>query len=147
MSMSDHNSGLAYLSVLGVCPLLAKATTLLTGITMGLASLCILFFTILSVSSCRRYIVYGFRLPAILLISVTWVTVLDLFMQALCYELRLTLGIYLPLLAMNSFILLSLEQTALTTPSSMALKATLPRGLAILGVLGIIGALRELLGL
>ena len=143
MSTADKNPGLMYL---GVCPLLAKATTLLTGITMGVAALCILFMTVISVSSCRRYIPYRLRLPLILIISVTWVTVLDLLLQAYWFEMRQALEIYIPLLAMNSFILLSLEQTALTTSPMLALKATLDRGMRILLIVSLLGSLRELLG-
>lgn len=145
-SLSASNSGLAYLGVLGTCPLLAKATTLLTGLAMGVAALCVLFMTIISVSSCRRYIPNRLRLPVILIISVTWVTVLDLTMQACWYEMRQALGIYISLLALNSFVLLSLQQTGLTTSLTLALKVILGRGIVILGIVTLLGALRELLG-
>lgn len=141
-SPPTDNSALAF----GLCPLLAKATTLLTGLTMGVAALSILFMTIISVSSCRRYIPYSLRLPVILIISVTWVTVLDLIMQALWFEMRQVLGIYISLLALNSFVLLSLQQTGLTTSLTLALKVILGRGIVILGIVSLLGALRELLG-
>ncbi len=146
MTKSGRNQEAVYWGVLGVCPLLARATTLLTGVTIGVAALCMLVLTLVSVSSCRRYIPYQLRLPVILVISVTWVTLLDLLMQAWWFEMRQALGIYLPLLALNSFILLSLEQTALTTPPVQALKATLGRAVAILGIVSLLGCLRELLG-
>ncbi len=146
MNTPDKHDGLPYLGVIAVCPLLARATTLLTGIAMGIAALSILFITVVSVSACRRYIPYGLRLPIILVIGATWVTVLDLTLQACWFEMHEALGIYIPLLALNSLILLSLEQTALTTSPGPALKAMLSRGMAILGSVSLVGALRELLG-
>jgi electron transport complex protein RnfE len=68
-------------------------------------------------------------------------------MQAYWYEMREVLGIYLPLLAMNSFILLLLQQTALTKAPLLALNVTLRRGMLVAVLAGILGASRELIGL
>ncbi len=146
MDTSLKNIDRSLFGLLGVCPLLAKSTTLLTGLTMGFCALLVLIFTTFSVSSCRRLIPYSLRLPTILIISVTWVTVFDLLMQAYWFEMRQVLGMYLPLLAMNSFVLISLEQTALTTPVAETCKIKLLEGSLILVIVTIIGLLRELLG-
>jgi electron transport complex protein RnfE len=125
----------------------AKVTSLLTGITMGMSAMCVMIMTVVTLSCCRRYVSYSFRLPVVLIISVTWVIVLDLLMQAYWYEMREVLGIYLPLLAMNSFILLLLQQTALTKAPLLALNVTLRRGMLVAVLAGILGASRELIGL
>ena len=147
MSVVDYKSQTIYLGVLGLCPILAKSTTALSGLAMGCATFLVLVMTISSVSMCRRYIPFNFRLPIILIISVTWVLVLDLLMQACFYELRQSLGIYIPLLAMNSFLLAQLEQTALTRPPLSAIKYALLTGFLMLVVIAVIGTLRELIGL
>jgi electron transport complex protein RnfE len=147
MSIIDYKSQTVYLGVLGLCPILAKSTTVLCGLAMGCATFFVLLMTISSVSICRRYIPFDFRLPLILIISVTWVLVLDFSMQAYFYELRESLGIYIPLLAMNCFLLAQLEHTGLTRPPLGAITYALLIGLIMLVVIGAVGTLRELFGL
>jgi electron transport complex protein RnfE len=146
MNMPDRNSNSDLIVILGLCPLVAKSTTLLTGITMGFSALLILLFSIVCVSSCRRYIPPNLSLSIILIISVTWVSVLDLLLQAYWFEMRQVLGIYIPLLAMNSFVLLSLEQTALRNSPVAALTNSLRRGSEIFCIVTLVGALREIFG-
>lgn len=146
MNIPGKSSKSDLVVILGLCPLLAKSTTLLTGLTMGLAALLVLLASIVSVSCCRRHIPPKLSLPIILIISVTWVSVLDLLLQAHWFEMRQVLGIYVPLLAMNSFVLLSLQQTALRYSPVSALKGTLGRGVEIFCIVSLVGALREIFG-
>jgi electron transport complex protein RnfE len=146
METSDRNLNPELLVILGLCPILAKSTTLLSGITMGLAALVVLVLTITSVSSCRRYIPHKLGLVVILVVSVTWVSVLDMLLRAYWFDMSEQLGMYIPLLAMNSFVLLCLEQTALGNSTAVALTVTLRRGVGIFAIVSLLGGLRELFG-
>jgi len=142
----EQRPGLSGAIVIGLCPLVVKAQTLLTGAVLGSMFLVVLLLCVSGLSACRRYVSYGFRLPVMLLLSTTCVLVLDLFMQACWYEMRENLGIYLPLIAMNSFLLLAMEQRAFTSNTVQALKTVLAPAMFMLGFAVLVGTGRELLG-
>lgn len=97
------------LSLIGLTPLLAVCTTLVSGLTMGLAYVAVLCVTGTTVYGARRFIPADASLIYLLLTSAFWVSLLDLLMQACCYALREQLGIYLYLLAMNTTLLFQLD--------------------------------------
>ena len=136
----------AALSLVGLTPLLAVCTTLLSGLCMGLAFLAALTLSEITVSCVRRMIPTRFSLIYLLLIAATWVSVIDLLMQVWSYALREQLGIYLYLLAMNTTLLLHLE----TFPLRQGLRENILAGLgtAVTGVtlLTATGLIRELAG-
>jgi Na+-translocating ferredoxin:NAD+ oxidoreductase subunit E len=146
MDTSTKSLNYDLIATLAVCPLLAKSASLLTALNMALALLIVLICSVLTVSVCRRYIPKNVSLAVILFISVTWVSVLDLLLQAYWFEMSKVLGLYIPLLAMNSFVLLSLQKTALQKSPLNALKATLNYGIAIFVIVVLVGSLRELFG-
>lgn len=99
----------ATLGLVGLTPLLAVCTTLLGGLSMGLAFLAVFILTGVTASCTGRFIPLKFKLVYLLLVAAAWVSIIDLLMQAGCYALRSELGIYLYLLAMNTTLLFHLE--------------------------------------
>lgn len=130
----------------GLCPLLAVSVTLISGFAMGLLVMSVLILTMSTVSALRGFIPYRIRLPAILLISATFITVIHLFIQTFFYGLGETLGIYIPLIAVNSLLLARLEEVALRRRLSSALPDSLMAGLVVLFIVTTTGALREVIG-
>ena len=134
----------AVLGLVGLTPLLAVCTTLVSGLAMGLAYLAVLSLTGVTVSFARRFIPERASVTCLLLVSAAWVSIVDVLMQACCYALREQLGMYLYLLAMNTTLLLHLGATPLrhTSGESVPIGAgTAPAGAALLTVTGL---LREL---
>lgn len=134
----------ATLSLVGLTPLLAVCTTLVSGLAMGLVLLIVLLLSAVTVSGIRRFIPRRFSLVYLLLIAAAWVCVIDLLMQAWFYALREQLGIYLYLLAMNTTVLIHLE----AAPLRQQLRDSAPAGLgaALPGsvLLTVTGLAREL---
>jgi len=135
----------AYLPVAGLCPLLAVSNTLVKGFAMGLACMLALIMTMLSVSCMRKLIAYRIRLPLLLLISTSMVTVIHLAMQAFFYELSMAFGMYIPLLAVNTLLLSRIEDVALSAAPMLAIAESFITGLGVLCSIAILGAMRELL--
>ena len=134
----------ATLSLVGLTPLLAVCTTLISGLAMGLAYLAALCLTSVTVSCSRRFIPGDASLVYLLLISAAWVSIIDVLMQACSYALREQLGIYLYLLAMNTTLLFHLEISSLQKSFRENVRSILKTGLTGVGLLSVTGLLREL---
>ena len=140
--LPDEN--LLFIGIFGFCPLLLKCATLLSGLVMGAAALFVLVSATMTLSIFRCFVPYSARLVFILIINASWVTVLDLLLQAYVYEARLHFGIYIPLLAVNAVLLVQ-EQEALKQTAAVTLKRIILTGLMISASLIILGSARELL--
>ena len=134
----------ATLSLVGLTPLLAVCTTLLSGLAMGLAYLAVLILTGATVSCTRRFIPERFSPVYLLLIAAAWVSIIDLLLQAGCYALRSELGIYLYLLAMNTALLIHLERFPLHEDFARSTRAGMKSALTGSALLTATGLLREL---
>lgn len=135
----------AIVGVVGVCPVIAKSTTLLSGLTLGIVFLLVLLLSALSTFALRKLIPHRYRLVFILLITASWVTVLDLLLQATVYDMRLSLSMYIPLLAMNSLVLMLLETTALRDSAAVTFRRTAAYGAVMVFLCLTTGLARELL--
>lgn len=136
----------ALVQVLGLCPLLAVTSTVVNAIGLGLATLLVLMGSNLAVSVIRNYVSDSVRLPAFVMIIASFVTCTELLMQAFTYELYEILGIFIPLIVTNCAILGRADAFASKNPPLPALLDGLMMGLGFLGVLVVLGAMRELIG-
>jgi electron transport complex protein RnfE len=91
--------------VLGLCPTLAVTNTVENGIGMGVAVTFVLVFSNLLVSALRNIIPSKVRIAAFIVVIATFVTVVELVMQAYTYGLFLKLGIFIPLIVVNCILL------------------------------------------
>ncbi|MGK0298130.1 MAG: electron transport complex protein RnfE [Gammaproteobacteria bacterium] len=134
-----------FLATLGVCPLLLKSETLLSGIVISMAYVFVYIFSMITVSSLRKFIPHQSHMIFILLITSTWVTVIDLLLQATIYEMKVFIDIYIPIIAMNSLLLLILQKDALQNSVFKNMKNLLLTPMLIILICSVIGAARELL--
>lgn len=134
----------AVLGMVGLTPLLAVCTTLVSGLAMGLAYLAVLCLTGITVSFTRRFIPGHTSVIYLLLVSAAWVSIVDVLMQVCCYALREQLGMYLYLLAMNTTLLLHLEASPLRHTFGESVPAGPGTALTGAVLLTVTGLLREL---
>ena len=132
--------------ILSLCPALLVCTTFINAILMALVFLALLMLSTLTVSLCRNQLSPQHSLLGILLINASWAACLEMLAKVFFYELAMQLGFYLPLLAMNSFLLMALQSTALLNTPGTAVPCHLGQGLFAVAVICLTGLLRELLG-
>ena len=94
-----------FVLMLGMCPTLAVTTSAINGLGMGLSSLVVLAISNLVISLLRNIIPDDVRLPAFIVIVASFVTVVELLMEAYLPSLYSALGIYIPLIVVNCIIL------------------------------------------
>jgi electron transport complex protein RnfE len=126
--------------------LLAVTTTVVNGLTLGIATAAVLLATNTLVSLLRKSLVAVARIPLFVLIIAALVTSVDLLTNALLFELHEILGLFIPLIITNCAILAQAETVASRQPVGRAALAGLSAGLGFLAVLVVLGALREAIG-
>lgn len=132
--------------VLGMCPTLAVTTSAENGLGMGLATTFVLICSNVAISMVRKIIPGAVRIPAFIVIIASFVTVVQLCMEAYVYDLYKALGIFIPLIVVNCIILGRAEAFASKKPVLPAVADGLGMGLGFTLALFVLGAVRELLG-
>jgi electron transport complex protein RnfE len=131
---------------LGLCPALAVTNTAENGIAMGVATTFVLVCSSLVVSSMRSVIPSKVRIPSFIIIIASFVTIVDLTMNAWAHQQHKTLGLFIPLIVVNCLILGRSEAFASRNPVARSLVDGLGMGISFTLTLGLLGAIRELLG-
>lgn len=132
--------------VLGTCPTLAVTTSAINGVGMGIAATFVLIGSNVVISLLRNFIPNKVRIPSFIVVICTFVTVIQLLMQAFVPSLYEALGIFLPLIVVNCIILARAEAYASKHPVLLSAADGLGMGLGFTLSLLLIGACRELLG-
>lgn len=132
--------------VLGMCPTLAVTTEAVNGIGMGLATTFVLLCSNVVVSLVRTVIPSKVRIPAYIVVIATFVTVVDLVMNAYAHDLHKALGVFIPLIVVNCVILGRAEAFASKNGPWFAALDGLGMGVGFTLSLTLIGTVRELLG-
>ncbi len=132
--------------VLGLCPVLAVTKSVENGIGMGIATTFVLIFSNLLISLLRNIIPSKVRIACYIVIIATFVTIVELLMQAYTYELFLKLGIFIPLIVVNCIVLGRAEAFASKNSPVFSVADGLGIGIGFTLSLSSLGALRELLG-
>ncbi len=132
--------------VLGLCPVLAVTKSVENGIGMGVATTFVLVCSNLLVSSLRKVIPAKVRIACYIVIIATFVTVVELMMQAFAYPLFLKLGIFIPLIVVNCIVLGRAEAFASRKGVFRSLLDGLGIGVGFTLSLMALAAVRELLG-
>ncbi len=140
-----HNN-VALVQLLGLCPLLAVTSTVVNGVGLGIATLITLVLSNTIVSLIRGLVRKEVRLPVFVLIIASVVTMIELTMKALFYDLYLVLGIFIPLIVTNCAIIGRAEGFASRNPVGASALDGLMMGLGFLVVLALLGGLREIIG-
>ncbi|MDX9695421.1 MAG: electron transport complex subunit E [Bacteroidales bacterium] len=132
--------------VLGTCPTLATTSSAINGIGMGLATTFVLVGSNVVISLLANIIPDKVRIPAFVVVIASFVTVIDLLMQAYVPSLYDKLGIFIPLIVVNCIVLGRAEAFACKNTVLSSLVDGLGMGLGFAMALGILGSIRELLG-
>lgn len=136
----------ALVAMLGLCPLLATTTSATNGLGMGLATTAVLALSNVTVSLIRNLVRPEVRLPVFVLVIASFVTIVELTMQAYFYNLYLVLGLFIPLIVVNCTIIGRAEAFASKNRVDRALVDALAMGIGSTLVLTTLGGLRELVG-
>jgi electron transport complex protein RnfE len=136
----------ALVQLLGLCPLLAVTGTVVNAIGLGLATILVLVGSNIAVSLIRNHVADAVRLPAFVMIIASFVTVTELVMQALTYELYQILGIFIPLIVTNCAILGRADAFASKNGIIPSAVDGLTMGLGFTVVLILLGVIREVIG-
>lgn len=135
-----------FMQVLGMCPTLAVTTSANNGMGMGLATTAVLICSNTAISILRKYIPSKIRIPAFIVIIASFVTIIDLLLQAYIPELHAQLGLFIPLIVVNCLILARAEAYASKNAVVPSIFDGLGMGLGFTVALTIIGVIREILG-
>jgi electron transport complex protein RnfE len=136
----------ALVAMLGLCPLLAVTTTATNGLGMGLATTTVLVLSNATISLIRNLVRPEVRLPVFVLVIASFVTAVELTMQAQFYELYLVLGLFIPLIVTNCAIIGRAEAFASKARLDRALVDGFAMGIGFTLVLMVLGGIREFLG-
>ncbi|MBW6510569.1 MAG: electron transport complex subunit E [Desulfuromonadaceae bacterium] len=132
--------------LLGLCPTLAVTTSAENGLGMGLATTFVLLCSNSVVSLLRKVIPPQVRIPAFIVIIASFVTVVQLCMEAYLYSLYQALGIFIPLIVVNCLILGRAEAFASKNTFRRAFFDGLGMGTGFTLALFLLGAVREIFG-
>ena len=132
--------------VLGTCPTLAVTTSAINGIGMGLAATFVLVCSNIVVSCVRKLIPDKARIPAFIVIIATFVTIVQMVMQAFLPSLYDALGLFIPLIVVNCIILARAEAFASKNGPLISAVDGLGMGLGFTCSITLIGIIRELIG-
>lgn len=135
-----------FVMMLGMCPTLGVTTSAINGVGMGIATLFVLILSNVAISLIKNIIPDMVRIPCYIVIIASFVTVIDLLMQAHLPTLHEALGIYIPLIVVNCIILGRAEAFASKNNVYQSFLDALGMGVGFTMALTILGSVRELLG-
>lgn len=135
-----------FVLILGMCPTLGTTSSALTGFSMGVATLFVLALSNMAISALKNFVPEKVRIPAFIVVIASFVTVLQMLMQAYLPGLYTTLGIFIPLIVVNCILLGRAEAFASKNSVGLSMADGLGVGLGFTCALTLLGAVREFLG-
>jgi len=139
-----QNPGVVQL--LGLCPTLAVTTTVVNGVSLGLATALVMAASNGAVSPVRKFVPDEIRLPVFILVIAALVTVIDLLIHGFAQPLHKVLGIFIPLIVVNCNVLGRVDAFAAKNAPVPAIWDGFIMGIGLTLVLGLLGAMREVIG-
>ena len=131
---------------LGMCPTLAVTTAAINGVGMGLAATFVLVGSNLVVSLLKNFIPDRVRIPAFIVVIASFVTMVQLLMEAFVPALYDALGIFIPLIVVNCIILQRAEAFASKNTVFSSVVDGLGMGIGFTLALTLLAAIREIIG-
>ena len=135
-----------FVLLLGMCPTLGVTSSAINGLGMGLATTFVLVCSNVVVSCLRKVIPAKVRIPSFIVVIASFVTVVQLCMEAYFYDLYKALGLFIPLIVVNCLILGRAEAFASRNRLLPAFADGVGMGLGFTLALFVLGAVRELFG-
>ena len=140
------NNNQALVALLGLCPLLAVSNTMINGLGLGLATTLVLVLSNTTISFIRNWVRQEVRLPIFVLVIASFVTAVELGMNAYFHDLHAILGIFIPLIVTNCAIVGRAEAFASRNSVPRAIVDGLSMGVGFTAALVVLGAMREFIG-
>lgn len=135
-----------FVLLLGMCPTLGTTTSAINGMGMGAATMFVLIMSNIVISLVKNFIPDKVRIPSFIVIIASFVTIVQLCMQAYLPSLYETLGVFIPLIVVNCIILGRAEAFASKNGVFKSMLDGIGMGLGFTLSLTILGAVREVLG-
>ena len=132
--------------LLGCCPTLATTTSAINGLSMGLATTFVLVLSNISISLLKNFIPNKVHIPCYIVVIASFVTVLQLLMQAYVPSIYETLGLFIPLIVVNCIVVGRAEAYACKNSIGASAVDGISMGLGYAMALTILGSIREILG-
>ena len=135
-----------FVLILGMCPTLATTTSAINGLSMGLATLFVLVLSNMAISAIAPVVPDKVHIPVYIVVFATFVTLLQLLMQAFTPGIYATLGLFIPLIVVNCIVLGRAEAFANKNGIIDSACDGLGVGLGFTLSLTVLGIVREILG-
>ena len=135
-----------FVLVLGMCPTLGTTTSAINGLGMGVATMAVLIMSNAVIAMIKNLIPDKVRIPAFIVVIASFVTVIDMLMQAFVPSLYAALGVFIPLIVVNCIILGRAEAFASKNGVLDSALDGVGIGLGFTLSLTTIGAVREIFG-
>lgn len=135
-----------FVMLLGMCPTLGVTSTALNGLGMGIATLFVLIMSNMVVSLFKNQIPSKVRIPAFIIVIASFVTIVEMVLEAFIPFLYEQLGIFIPLIVVNCLILGRAEAFASKNTFLSSIIDAFGMGIGFILALTLLGAARELLG-
>lgn len=135
-----------FVLLLGMCPTLAVTTGVINAVGMGLSTAVVLICSNIFISLLRKFIPDTVRIAAYIVIIASFVTIVEMFLNAFFPSLSESLGMYIPLIVVNCIILGRAEAFASKNGVIASICDGVGMGLGFTGALIIIAAIREIIG-
>lgn len=135
-----------FVLVLGMCPTLGTTSSAITGLSMGVATMFVLICSNAAISAIKNLVPDKVRIPAFIVVIASFVTVLQMLMQAFLPSLYGALGIFIPLIVVNCILLGRAEAFASRNSVALSLCDGLGVGLGFTLALTLLGSVREIAG-
>lgn len=135
-----------FVLLLGMCPTLGTTGSAMTGMSMGVATMCVLICSNMAVSGIKSVVPPSVRIPVYIVVIATFVSALQMLLAAYLPALNATLGIFIPLIVVNCILLGRAEAYASRHGVMESCCDGLGIGLGFTAGLTLLGAARELLG-
>lgn len=139
-----QNPGVVQL--LGLCPTLAVTTSVVNGVSLGLATALVMAAANGAVSPVRRFVPDEIRVPVFILVIAALVTMIDLAIHGFAEPLHKVLGIFIPLIVVNCIVLARVESFAAKNEPAPAIFDGFIMGIGLTIVLALLGGIREVVG-
>ena len=135
-----------FVLILGMCPTIGVTSSAINGMGMGVATMAVLIMSNIVISLIKNFIPDKVRIPAFIVVIASFVTIIEMLMQAYVPALYAALGVFIPLIVVNCIILGRAEAFASKNSALASALDGVGIGLGFTVSLTVIGAVREILG-
>lgn len=140
------NENPIFVQLIGMCSVLAVSTNATNSLAMSIAVIAVLVGSNVAISLFRKIIPDEIRIPVFVIIIATFVTIVDMFLNAYAPDIYAALGIFIPLIVVNCLILARAEAFAYSNGVFASAMDGLAMGLGYTVAITILGSIREIIG-